>query len=166
MTKKQLSRREAIKVLGTAIGGSALASLPPAWKEPAITTGKLPAHAQISCELIGYANTSINDQDTVIFTISNPEFPTNSTVDYLIVITGNGTIGGQKNLNGSFPTDGSGNGTTGDLGDPENFINGDQLYISFTWNGGSLCGTLTFDDSQFTNALSRSKDGKAWNITW
>ena len=52
MTNKptiKLGRRDAIKLLGTAAGASALANLPAKWSKPSLTVGVLPAHAQSSC---------------------------------------------------------------------------------------------------------------------
>ena len=47
-TNKKLNRREALKLLGTAAGASLLAGLPAKWSKPSVTSGHLPAHAQIS----------------------------------------------------------------------------------------------------------------------
>jgi len=145
MTKKQISRREAMKVLGAAIGGSALATLPPVWKEPALITGNLPAHAQTSCETI-FLTTSINSINILSFGTDGSVTPPNSTINYQLMVIGSGTIGGQKNLAGSFLTDGSGNGDSGALGIPENFIDGDQIQLSFSWDGGSYCAIFTISD--------------------
>jgi hypothetical protein len=54
MTKtssKKLSRRDAIKILGAAVGASVLANLPSKWSTPEIAKGVLPAHAQTSAVL-------------------------------------------------------------------------------------------------------------------
>jgi hypothetical protein len=48
MVEKKLSRRDAVKVLGAALGAVALANLPPEWSKPEIAAGTLPAHAQAS----------------------------------------------------------------------------------------------------------------------
>jgi hypothetical protein len=45
---KQISRRDAMKLLGAAAGASALANLPGKWHTPELTAGVLPAHAQTS----------------------------------------------------------------------------------------------------------------------
>lgn len=46
--KKQLTRRDALKVLGAAAGATALANLPNKWDSPELLSGVLPAHAQTS----------------------------------------------------------------------------------------------------------------------
>jgi hypothetical protein len=54
MTKtssRKLSRRDAIKLLGAAVGASVLANLPSKWSTPEIAKGVLPAHAQTSAVL-------------------------------------------------------------------------------------------------------------------
>jgi hypothetical protein len=49
MTKnKQLSRRDAIKLLGAAAGATVLANLPSRWSKPELASGVIPAHAQTS----------------------------------------------------------------------------------------------------------------------
>jgi len=45
---KKLSRRDAMKVLGAAIGATALTVLPSEWSKPALAASELPEHAQQS----------------------------------------------------------------------------------------------------------------------
>ena len=45
---KNLSRRDALKLLGAAAGAAALANLPEKWSSPELASGVLPAHAQTS----------------------------------------------------------------------------------------------------------------------
>jgi len=47
-TEKKLSRRDAMKILGAAIGATALAALPSEWDKPALAASELPKHAQQS----------------------------------------------------------------------------------------------------------------------
>ena len=47
-TKKNLSRRDALKILGAAAGATVLANLPAKWNTPELAAGVLPAHAQTS----------------------------------------------------------------------------------------------------------------------
>ena len=50
-TQKKFSRRDALKILGTVAGATALANLPSKWSTPELASGVLPAHAQTStCE--------------------------------------------------------------------------------------------------------------------
>jgi hypothetical protein len=48
MSEKKLSRRDAMKLLGAAIGAAALANLPSKWDKPELAQGVLPAHARQS----------------------------------------------------------------------------------------------------------------------
>jgi hypothetical protein len=48
MTEKKISRRDAMKILGAAIGGAALSTLPPQWSKPALAASQLPEHARQS----------------------------------------------------------------------------------------------------------------------
>jgi hypothetical protein len=45
---KQISRRDAMKILAAAAGATALANLPEKWNRPELEVGVLPAHAQTS----------------------------------------------------------------------------------------------------------------------
>jgi hypothetical protein len=49
---KQMSRRDAMKLLGAAAGATVLANLPTKWNTPELTAGVLPAHAQTSGHVI------------------------------------------------------------------------------------------------------------------
>jgi hypothetical protein len=49
---KQLTRRDAIKLLGAVAGASMLANLPTKWSKPSLMSGVLPAHAQTSCNSV------------------------------------------------------------------------------------------------------------------
>jgi len=51
MTEKKISRRDAMKLLGAAIGGATLSTLPSKWNTPELAAGVLPAHAQQSTVL-------------------------------------------------------------------------------------------------------------------
>ncbi len=48
MSVKKISRRDAMKLLGAAIGGAALSTLPSKWNTPELAAGVLPAHARQS----------------------------------------------------------------------------------------------------------------------
>ena len=53
MSVKKISRRDAMKLLGAAIGGAVLSTLPSKWNTPELAAGVLPAHARqsgFSCE--------------------------------------------------------------------------------------------------------------------
>ncbi len=48
MTEKKISRRDTIKVLGAAIGGAALSTIPAKWSKPVLAASQLPEHARQS----------------------------------------------------------------------------------------------------------------------
>ena len=78
MTEKKLSRRDAIKLIGTAVSATALANLPSKWSKPKLSGGVLPAHAQISCAGSG-TQTFSTPTTGVLFTV--PACVTSLTVD-------------------------------------------------------------------------------------
>jgi len=51
-SSKNLSRRDALKILAAAAGAVTLANLPSKWNTPELTAGVLPAHAQTSMALV------------------------------------------------------------------------------------------------------------------
>jgi len=58
--QNKLSRREAIKILGTATGASLLANLPAKWSKPELAGSFLPAHAQSSCTVLVFVSTTVS----------------------------------------------------------------------------------------------------------
>jgi hypothetical protein len=48
MSQNKISRRDAIKILGAAIGGAALSTIPPKWSQPVLAASQLPEHARQS----------------------------------------------------------------------------------------------------------------------
>jgi hypothetical protein len=48
MTEKKISRRDAMKMLGVAVGAATLSTLPSKWNTPELAAGVLPAHARQS----------------------------------------------------------------------------------------------------------------------
>lgn len=55
MPQNKLSRRDTIKLLGAAIGGAALSTIPPKWSKPALAASQLPEHARQSTVSAGAA---------------------------------------------------------------------------------------------------------------
>jgi hypothetical protein len=53
MTEKKISRRDAMKLLGAAVGAAALSTLPSKWNTPELAAGVLPAHARQSGVIVG-----------------------------------------------------------------------------------------------------------------
>jgi len=137
-TNKRLSRREAIKILGTTTGASLLANIPAKWSKPELTGASLPAHAQTSNCPAGSSAMSIfvegsGDIDIgTVFTESVPgtvtNYPTGVTTTvysgcisecfYMFVTSGDDTnnVHTIVTLNGSVIYN-------------ENFINTIQYYV-------------------------------------
>jgi hypothetical protein len=76
---KNISRRDALKLLGAATGAAVLANLPAKWKTPQLASGVLPAHAQTSnCLTITIEYVSVPEEVTWGF--SSPTIPPTTTV--------------------------------------------------------------------------------------
>ena len=110
-TKKKISRRDAVKLLGVAVGAAALSGLPSKWNKPALAASELPAHAQTS--VVAYAidcGGNGNIPAVAAFTF----FPTAGitsrmagvVIDYTVTLTG--LLVSASPLSGSMTTGGNG----------------------------------------------------------
>ena len=73
-TNKNLSRRDALKLLGAAVGASVLANLPSRWSTPQSVAGVLPAHAATSGDCSGVALRIAAETAGVSYVASSPPF--------------------------------------------------------------------------------------------
>ena len=73
-TDKNLSRRDALKLLGAAAGASVLANLPSKWSTPRLTAGVLPAHAQSSCYFFEAEKATSISSTNVVLKYVEPSF--------------------------------------------------------------------------------------------
>ena len=91
MTKQnKLSRREAIKILGTATGASLLANIPAKWSRPEVTGSPLPAFAQTSCIGVTLTLAAVENPDgDSISVVSIPGFGIDWTDPNEVVWDGN-----------------------------------------------------------------------------
>lgn len=78
--EKKISRRDAIKLLGAAIGAAMAANLPGKWSKPEAISGVLPVHAQTSLLNTPTATaTNLTPTNTPTVTVTNnPLTPTNT----------------------------------------------------------------------------------------
>ena len=129
-TKKQISRRDAMKLLAAAVGAATIANLPPEWIKPGLETGVLPVHAQTSSSLLAGPDTDIltcygDFTSTVAIT------PVRVNIDMRWVISNPSgmTINTPGSLTGTATTDASGVASLGISTGPMN--NGT---ITVTWS--------------------------------
>jgi hypothetical protein len=106
MPEKKLSRRDAMKLLGAAIGGAALANLPSKWNTPEMTSGVLPAHARQSAHVVRsiaagpddptlHGDLACNAQDSDITSTVSVTPPAGGIVlRYVITLTGSAVLDG------------------------------------------------------------------------
>ena len=107
---KQLSRRDALKLLGAAAGASVLANLPSKWSTPRSVAGVLPAHAQTSfdlhsldCFLLEFTGLEVGVQVTSHTIIAPPD--AGISMHYRIIPT---DLDVSIGLEGDVLTDGTG----------------------------------------------------------
>jgi hypothetical protein len=79
MTEKKISRRDAMKMLGVAVGAAALSTLPSKWNTPELVAGVLPAHARqsggpVCAPIVRTAIVGFLDGDSIThtFTLDSP----------------------------------------------------------------------------------------------
>lgn len=80
MTEKKISRRDAMKLLGAAVGAVALANLPSKWNTPELAAGVLPAHARQSGAPILLSNVALNKTATAS-SLESSSYPANNAID-------------------------------------------------------------------------------------
>jgi len=136
-TDKNLSRRDALKVLSAALGATALTALPLEWSKPALAVGELPEHArQSGCEPHAFSASGLNKLKSQSFEEYNA--PPNVSVNYTIRIIGSGTFAGEQIFTGTMISDKNGNAGVV-LTRPSGFMPGDQIRELWEWDGGSNC---------------------------
>jgi hypothetical protein len=145
MTEKKLSRRDAMKILGAAIGAAALANLPSKWDKPELAQGVLPAHARQSAGFFCYPSETV---DAATWNGNNyfagqGRIHQGTTVSYTVTITGAGTIGGSAGpFVGSVVADAAGDAFV-DLGVSAGFVAGSVVTEVDTFSNGQPPCTYT-----------------------
>jgi|CXWL01.1.fsa_nt_gi hypothetical protein len=148
---KEISRRDAMKILGAAIGAVALANVPSKWNTPELAAGVLPAHAQTS---VGAHTLTPGPDDPA----ANYCFPLNSTVTitpptpgilmrYVITTSPGVLITSPAALTGTVPTDGSGIASLDVTVDSFSFTVGSTVTVTWTFENpsdGSGSGAQVF----------------------
>ena len=108
---KEISRRDAIKILAAVAGATALVNLPDKWTKPGMEVGVLPAHAQTSLGLHTLAawlngTASMCGPFDMGVTITPP---TSGIVMRYVITPGAGVTITSPALTGTVPTNASGN---------------------------------------------------------
>jgi hypothetical protein len=103
---KEISRRDAIKILAAAVGASVLANLPSKWSTPELASGVLPVHAQTSSIL----HTLLCDPDENVGEPDSNQYASGVTInppDAGIVMRWNMTLNNVVLDNPADPTTGT-----------------------------------------------------------
>jgi hypothetical protein len=148
---KELSRRDALKLLGAAAGASVLANLPSKWSTPELTAGVLPAHAQTSALYSLSCDELFTTRgETLVINSVVRIFPADPGIQmhYVIDLTNLAIDVGL--LTGDVATDGAGTAT---VSFGVNFVGGPAT-VMVTWSfvnpsdgTGSCFETLELSDS-------------------
>jgi len=143
--KNQLSRRDALKVLGAAAGATALANLPSKWNSPELLSGVLPAHAQTSANLLAGPDTDIlTCYGNFTSTVSIIPVRENIQMRWIISNPSGMTINTPGSLTGTALTDATGVASL--LIDTGTMNNGN---ISVTWSFENIADGSGTDDQVF-----------------
>ena len=136
--QNKLSRREAIKILGTATGASLLANIPAKWSRPEVTGSQLPAFAQTSCYDVTVAHVDSNGSYSIYSALNPPDLTVpdqwlcRTGCLYLVISFGTATsveleittVAGVSPLILTFETDLLINVETGEFGIDQDPVNG------------------------------------------
>ncbi|MBI5962596.1 MAG: twin-arginine translocation signal domain-containing protein [Chloroflexi bacterium] len=158
-SSKEISRRDAMKILAAVAGAAALANLPSKWSKPELVEGVLPAHAQTSTIL----HTLAAGPDAPIDSnVEQPPITVNSTATitpptpgivlrYSVVLSGElsgmEAIDSPVPLIGTIPTNGSGMATL-----PVTYSNvWDGVNITVTWSFENPIDGTNTDDQIFSS---------------
>jgi hypothetical protein len=109
---KNISRRDAMKILAAAAGATALANLPGKWVTPDLEVGILPAHAQTSVGLYtlaaGQSDPNANFCFSLVSTAVISPVAAGISLHYVITLSPGLAITSPAALTGTVPTDASG----------------------------------------------------------
>lgn len=152
---KEISRREALKILGAVAGAAALANLPSKWSKPELLRGTLPAHAQTSPtgSLIAGLDNDAADfcSGFITSTVAIDPAVAGITLRYTIVLTGAGlTIALPVLLTDTLVTLAGGLQSL-DISGISSFAPGDTIAV--TWEFEDPADGVDSDTQIFTSAL-------------
>ena len=145
---KEISRRDAIKILAAVAGATALVNLPDKWTKPGMEVGVLPAHAQTSLHTLA-AGASLDTglcngplSSTVTITPPTPGI----LMRYVIALTGGVTLSVPATSTGTVPTDAGGVATL-----PLDGLSYDTGTITVTWSFENASDGTGSDSQVFTS---------------
>jgi hypothetical protein len=138
MTDKKISRRDAMKVLGAAIGAAALANLPSKWDTPELAQGVLPAHARQSNVVVRtlVAGADVSNADFCHFVTSTVAItlPTAGILlRYVVTTSANVIIEAPIPPTGTVATDAAGHASLVVDIDQDNSSN-THVIVTVTWS--------------------------------
>jgi hypothetical protein len=155
-TLKNISRRDAIKILAAAAGATALANLPVKWETPDLEVGVLPAHAQTSPGLYtliaGQSDPNANFCFSLVSTAIISPVAAGIPLHYAITLSPGLAIISPATPTGTVLTNGSGIVSLSIDVDTTNFNVGDT--VSVTWSFENPSDGTNSDIQGFTSAGS------------
>jgi hypothetical protein len=146
---KEVSRRDAMKILAAVAGAAALANLPSKWSTPELATGVLPAHAQTSNPLTVYTLAAAPNDPQANFCQELPSIaritPIAAGIMLNYVITTNsaplavgpGIIITSPPLTGTVPTDAFGEAQLTIIVDQFSFLADDTITVTWSFANAS-----------------------------
>ena len=149
---KEISRRDAIKILAAVAGATALVNLPDKWTKPGMEVGVLPAHAQTSLGLHTLA-AGPDDPDAgfcldLISTVAITPPTPGISLRYVITTSPGVTVNPPAALTGTVLT----NGVSLTIRvNPQVWVAGD--FVRVTWSFVNASDGINSDDQIFTTIL-------------
>ncbi|MCQ3938719.1 MAG: hypothetical protein DPW18_16980 [Chloroflexi bacterium] len=151
---RELSRRDAIKIIAAAAGAAVLANIPAEWVKPDLEVGAIPAHAQTSGRAIaaGASDPDANFCFPLISTAAIIPPEAGIVLRYVITPSPGITILVPASLTGTIPTDGAGSVSLAIEVDTSSFNVGDTVTV--TWSFDNPADGTDSDAQVFTSGGS------------
>lgn len=136
---KEISRRDAIKILAAVAGAAALANIPDKWTKPGMEVGVLPAHAQTSTGLyslaVGASDSNANFCFDLTSTVTISPATPGILMRYVITLSPGVALNSPAALTDTVATDASGIAQL--IINVNTFSAGDTITVTWTFENTS-----------------------------
>lgn len=153
---KEISRRDAMKILAAVVGATTLANIPDKWTKPDMELGVLPAHAQTSMSPHTMVAGADDPAANFCWPLDSSATLTPATpgivMRYVVTTTGDAVLNPPAVSTGTVPTDALGVASLSVLVSLSSFNSGDTVTI--TWSFEPPSDGIGSDAQVFTSAGS------------
>jgi hypothetical protein len=139
ITPKEISRRDAMKILAAVAGAATLSNIPEKWVKPGLEIGVLPAHAQTSLPMLtpGLPEAEANFCSNLTSTVAISPVASGIPMHYVITLGKSVLLWAPVALVGTVLTDSSGVATLIISVDQNTFAFNDTVTVTWTFENSS-----------------------------